>query len=81
MHYQIFIEPKGGHLLKADEWKEKFLVSIKDNFQIEQLFSNKKYVAWGLPFYNSTERMPEFEEAFEQLVEYEKSTRWVLFFN
>lgn len=69
MHYQIFIEPKGGHLLKADEWKEKFLVSIKDNFQIEQLFSNKKYVAWGLPFYNSTERMPEFEEAFEQLVE------------
>ena len=69
MHYQIFIEPKGGHLLKADEWKEKFLVSIKDNFQIEQLFSNKKYVAWGLPFYNNTERMPEFEEAFEQLVE------------
>ena len=68
MHYQIFIEPKGGHLLKADEWKEKFLVSIKDNFQIEQLFSNKKYVAWGLPFYNNTERMPEFEEAFEQLV-------------
>ena len=34
---------------------KKFLVSIKDNFQIEQLFSNKKYVAWGLPFYNNTE--------------------------
>lgn len=68
MHYQVFIEPKGGHLLKADEWKEKFLMSIKDNFQIEQLFSNKKHVAWGLPFYNSTERMPEFEEAFETIV-------------
>lgn len=68
MHYQVFVEPKGTHLLKADEWKEKFLVSIKEHFQVEQLFSNKKYVVWGLPFYNSTERMPEFEEAFETLV-------------
>ena len=68
MHYQVFIEPKGTHLLKADEWKEKFLVSIKEHFQVEQLFSNKKYVVWGLPFYNSTERMPEFEEAFEKLI-------------
>ncbi|MFZ6778481.1 DEAD/DEAH box helicase family protein [Undibacterium sp. Ji83W] len=65
MHYQVFIEPKGGHLLKADEWKEKFLVSIRDTFQVEQLFSNKKYAVWGLPFYNSTERMPEFEAAFD----------------
>ncbi|WP_136419541.1 DEAD/DEAH box helicase family protein [Herbaspirillum sp. ST 5-3] len=68
MHYQVFIEPKGGHLLKADEWKEKFLMSIKDSFEVEQLFSNKKHVVWGLPFYNSTERMPEFEAAFEEIV-------------
>jgi len=27
VHYQIFIEPKGSHLLKEDEWKEKFLKS------------------------------------------------------
>ncbi|MGX9915675.1 DEAD/DEAH box helicase family protein, partial [Enterobacter hormaechei subsp. hoffmannii] len=60
MHYQVFVEPKGTHLLKADEWKEKFLVSIKEHFEIEQLFSNKKYVVWGLPFYNSRERMTEF---------------------
>lgn len=69
MHYQVFVEPKGTHLLKADEWKEKFLVSIKEHFDAEQLFSNKKYVVWGLPFYNSTERLPEFEEAFETLME------------
>lgn len=68
MHYQVFVEPKGTHLLKADEWKEKFLVSIKEHFQVEQLFSNKKYVVWGLPFYNSKERIPEFEEAFETLI-------------
>lgn len=69
MHYQVFVEPKGTHLLKADEWKEKFLVSIKEHFEVEQLFSNKKYVVWGLPFYNSTERLPEFEEAFETLLQ------------
>ncbi len=68
MHYQVFIEPKGGHLLKADEWKENFLLSVKENFQVEQLFSNKKHVVWGMPFYNSTERIPEFETAFEELV-------------
>jgi type III restriction enzyme len=69
MHYQVFVEPKGTHLLKADEWKEKFLVSIKEHFEVEQLFSNKKYVVWGLPFYNSTERLPEFEEAFEEILQ------------
>jgi len=69
MHYQVFIEPKGSHLLKADEWKEKFLVSIKASFEIEQLFTNKKYAVWGLPFYNSESRASEFAEAFETLLE------------
>lgn len=68
MHYQVFVEPKGSHLLKADEWKEKFLLSIKASFEVEQLFSNKKYTMWGMPFYNSTERMPEFETEFEEML-------------
>ena len=69
MHYQVFIEPKGSHLLKADEWKEKFLVSIKASFEIEQLFTNKKYAVWGFPFYNSESRDVEFTGAFETLLE------------
>lgn len=68
IHYQVFIEPKGQHLLKADEWKEHFLLSIKDNFKIEQLFQNKKYVVWGLPFFNSELRMSEFESGFNDLI-------------
>lgn len=68
-HYQVFIEPKGAHLLKADEWKEQFLISIKNDFQIEQLFENKKYVVWGLPFFNNEERIEEFEEGFNQLLD------------
>jgi type III restriction enzyme len=69
MHYQVFVEPKGAHLLKADEWKEQFLSSIKANSSIEQLFKGKKYVVWGLPFYNSDQRGKEFTEAFDVLME------------
>lgn len=67
MYYQVFLEPKGTHLLKADEWKENFLNSIKNNFEIEQLFSNKEYAVWGLPFFNSKERVAEFNNAFDEL--------------
>jgi type III restriction enzyme len=69
MHYQVFIEPKGKHLLKTDEWKEDFLQSVKSEFSIEQLFSNKKYIVWGMPFYNSVERQNEFAAAFNALIE------------
>ena len=68
MHYQVFIEPKGKHLLEADKWKEEFLLSIKSNFKVEKLFANKDYAMWGMPFFNSEVRMPEFEAGFEPLV-------------
>lgn len=68
MHYQVFIEPKGSHLLRADKWKEEFLSSIKSFSSVEQLFSNKKYVVWGLPFFNSNERMDDFSSSFNELV-------------
>jgi type III restriction enzyme len=69
MYYQVFIEPKGGHLILQDEWKEKFLASLKNKAVIEQLWQDKKYVVWGMPFFNSDQRMAEFEEAFKKLVE------------
>lgn len=68
MHYQVFIEPKGTPYLKGDEWKEQFLVSIKDRFKVDQLFANKKYEVWGLPFYNSESREAEFTDAFNTLL-------------
>lgn len=68
MYYQVFLEPKGSHLLKADEWKENFLKAIRSEFEIEQLFSNKEYAVWGLPFFNSIERVEEFNDGFEELI-------------
>ena len=67
MHYQVFIEPKGSHLLKHDEWKESFLKSLKKEHRIEQLWKDREYVIWGMPFYNETERKAVFETAFEDL--------------
>ena len=28
--YQVFIEPKGNHLVAHDKWKEDFLKEIRD---------------------------------------------------
>lgn len=68
MHYQVFIEPKGAHLLKSDQWKEDFLVSVKAGFKIEQLIANRTYAVWGLPFYNEEHLHKEFKEGFEELL-------------
>jgi len=67
LHYQIFIEPKGQHLFANDEWKEKFLKILKDDHKIEQLWGNKNYTIWGMPFFNEEHRKQIFEEEFEKL--------------
>lgn len=67
-HYQIFIEPKGKHLLQGDAWKEKFLLSLKEKHYCNLLWENKEYLIWGLPFYNELETKVEFSKEFEQLL-------------
>ena len=64
VQYQVFIEPKGAHLAKGDEWKQQFLLAIRNSAVVEQLFHNKHYAVWGLPFFNSEEEGP-FDSAFE----------------
>ena len=68
LQYQVFIEPKGGHLIKQDEWKHNFLMQLKKEYQIEELWKDKSYVVWGMPFFNETDTKPEFEKAFEELL-------------
>lgn len=68
-HWQVFVEPKGQHLLRTDEWKERFLCALKDGGHIEQLMENRQYILWGLPFFNQTEKMPEFEAAVTDLLD------------
>jgi len=63
-HYQVFIEPKGKHLIKNDEWKHNFLLRLKTEHKIEQLWKDKEYVVWGMPFYNETETKADFDKDF-----------------
>jgi type III restriction enzyme len=66
-HLQLFIEPKGRHLVKTDAWKEDFLVSIKSQAKVVQLISNAEYSVWGLPFFtHDTER--EFDTSFKEVL-------------
>lgn len=49
--WQIFIEPKGGHLLETDRWKEDFLKSISETAEVVAEDTSVRII--GLPFYNS----------------------------
>jgi len=48
---QIFIEPKGGHLVANDMWKQNFMLRIKDESIINFSTSIGDFHIWGLPFY------------------------------
>ncbi len=67
--YQLFIESKGEHLLKMDQWKEDFLKEIEGKYQIKiepRLFGeNKNYRLIGFPFYNEG-RQSQFIKVFKE---------------
>jgi type III restriction enzyme len=67
LYYQIFIEPKGAHLLKEDAWKENFFKSLKEKVEINVLWKTKKFIIRGMPFYNEQLRKIEFENEFEKI--------------
>lgn len=68
MYYQIFIEPKGEHLLKNDDWKEKFLMQLREEHFLEQLWKGKNYIIWGMPFYNEVIKKSEFENNLKNII-------------
>ncbi len=70
LHYQIFIEPKGDHLIEHDEWKEAFLKQLKREYELQQVWKGKEYNLWGLPFYNENKRRKKFESDFNNLISY-----------
>ncbi len=61
--YQLFLEPKGKHLLEHDKWKSEFLEEIKEKFgdKILEFSKSQKYKIIGVPFYN-TETENDFKE-------------------
>ena len=70
--YQMFIEPKGAHLIEYERWKEQFLQEVTERFAGETInFDfrglNQHYRLVGLPFYNS-ENERNFIQALREAV-------------
>ncbi len=51
---QIYIEPKGSHLLEKDAWKEAFLLRIEqEGIPCKKYADDNQYRVIGLPFFNT----------------------------
>ena len=66
-YLQLFIEPKGKHLEEGDKWKEEFLLEIKQDGKVFNLFEDDKYSIFGLPFYNESEKI-DFKNKLEEII-------------
>ncbi|MEZ0007155.1 type III restriction enzyme [Flavobacterium sp. 28YEA47A] len=64
--YQLFIEPKGEHLLQKDSWKEDFLKEIENEAKVE-LFQNETFRLIGMPFYNESLGKTDFKDKLQIL--------------
>lgn len=65
---QVFIEPKGTHLIELDKWKEDFLLQLKENATpVKTFVDDNNYHIWGFHFFNRDERGTEFVADFEML--------------
>ncbi|MFA7627521.1 MAG: type III deoxyribonuclease, partial [Candidatus Kapaibacterium sp.] len=49
--FQVFIEPKGEHLIGHDKWKEDFLKEIRGEEKTIEI-NTDTYLITGVPFYN-----------------------------
>ncbi|HQV77056.1 MAG TPA: DEAD/DEAH box helicase family protein [Chitinophagales bacterium] len=61
--YQVFIEPKGAHLIANDKWKEEFLKQIREEEKTIKIDTDN-YVITGVPFYNYASEN-EFKKTLE----------------
>lgn len=67
--YQIFIEPKGSHLIEKDSWKEEFLLQIEESGRpVKTLIDDNNYKIVGFPFFNVADRQAQFNEAIIDLL-------------
>ena len=60
--YQLFIEPKGAHLIKHEQWKEDFLKEIRTDRSSRVLTENHKYRVIGVGYFYNKQRENDFEE-------------------
>ena len=65
---QVFIEPKGTHLVGNDKWKEDLLLDIENKASATKIFvDDNRYRIWGFHFFNTDVRMSEFADDMGKL--------------
>ena len=67
VQYQVFIEPKGGHLVAKDKWKEDLLTSLKAEAKVVLLTQSDKIFVWGMQFYQHSSE-DDFDTSFKDLL-------------
>ncbi|PKD45288.1 DEAD/DEAH box helicase family protein [Rhodohalobacter barkolensis] len=65
--YQVFIEPKGAHLIANDKWKESFLKKIRQEKKTIKIDTDK-YLITGVPFYNNANEN-EFIDSLNSVID------------
>ncbi len=66
--FQVFIEPKGSHLISNDKWKEDFLKEIRAEQKTIKI-NTDSYLITAVPFYNydsENEFSRELESVFDR---------------
>ncbi|MGN5421838.1 hypothetical protein ACSVH3_11210, partial [Neisseria meningitidis] len=66
LHYQIFIEPKGEHLVENDSWKDAFLKAITAEYGTDKILQKDTphYRLIGLPFFTDNQENEQFTKSF-----------------
>ena len=69
LYINIFVEPKGAHLLEKDKGKGDFLIELSRRaIPIVKFVDDNKYSIWGTPLYNEIETKTEFDDFFKDAV-------------
>jgi type III restriction enzyme len=69
--YQVFIEPKGNHLIGHDKWKEDYLKEIRNDKKVIEI-STDKYLLTAVPFYNY-QNENEFKKSLNEVLDITQS--------
>ena len=67
--WQVFIEPKGEHLIANDLWKEKFLLELENRAEVMHKFVEADDCRiFGFHFFNRERRVDEFGADMDALL-------------
>lgn len=67
IYFNVFVEPKGNHLLDKDSWKGKALIEFsKLSVPVVKFVDDNDYKIWGTPLYNQDNTLDEFNEYFDE---------------